>query len=306
MSDTHKERLSRARCALEGLSVGDAFGGPYEAAQPGTLAQVVQERRLLDIEWRYTDDTNMALSIYEVLRQHGGIDQNALAKSFAAHYERGRGYGPGARHILARIRAGAPWRETAQSIFGGTGSYGNGSAMRVGPVGGYFADDQDVLVEHARRSAEITHIHPEGIAGAIATAVAGARAWQLREGPKPARADFIDRILPAIPNSTVREGVRRARDLPAGIPVHKAAEALGNGRDISCQNTVPFVLWCAGERLDNYEEALWLTLSAGGDVDTTCAMVGGIVVMYTGEEGIPAEWYRRREPLPGWSFARAP
>jgi ADP-ribosylglycohydrolase len=75
---------------------------------------------------------------------------------------------------------------------------------------------------------------------------------------------------------------------------------IGNGLRISAQDTVPFVLFCAGEWLDNYEEAIWKTMSGGGDVDTTCAMVGAIVACYTGLEGIPKQWLVQREKLPQW------
>jgi ADP-ribosylglycohydrolase len=59
-------------------------------------------------------------------------------------------------------------------------------------------------------------------------------------------------------------------------------------------------LWCASQRFANFEEALWLTVSGLGDRDTTCAIVGGIVAMFTGVAGIPAEWQANREPLPTW------
>jgi ADP-ribosylglycohydrolase len=65
---------------------------------------------------------------------------------------------------------------------------------------------------------------------------------------------------------------------------------------------VPFVLWCAAQSLDDYEEALWLTVAGLGDRDTTCAMVGGIVSCYTGVDAIPAAWRASREPLPDWPF----
>jgi ADP-ribosylglycohydrolase len=63
-------------------------------------------------------------------------------------------------------------------------------------------------------------------------------------------------------------------------------------------DTVPFALWCAAQHLDDYEAALWLTVSGLGDRDTTCAIVGGIVALFTGTDGIPAEWRHAREPLP--------
>jgi ADP-ribosylglycohydrolase len=78
--------------------------------------------------------------------------------------------------------------------------------------------------------------------------------------------------------------------------------ALGNGTGVSAQDTVPFALWCAGQRLGSFEEALWLTVSGLGDRDTTCAIVGGIVALYAGSEAIPAEWLQSRESLPEWAF----
>lgn len=71
-------------------------------------------------------------------------------------------------------------------------------------------------------------------------------------------------------------------------------------------DTVPFVLWCVGQYLRSYEQAIQQTLRAGGDLDTTCAMVGGIVVLFGGTESIPLPWRTAREPLPGWPFQRAP
>ncbi len=68
-------------------------------------------------------------------------------------------------------------------------------------------------------------------------------------------------------------------------------------------DTVPFCLWCAAQYLDNYEEAMWATVSALGDRDTTCAIVGGIVACYNGVEGIPPDWLAAREPLPDWILA---
>ena len=71
-----------------------------------------------------------------------------------------------------------------------------------------------------------------------------------------------------------------------------------NGKLVSCPDTVPFALWCVAHNLDNFEQAMWVTVSGLGDRDTTCAMVGGIVVMYSGVESIPAEWLLAREPIP--------
>ncbi|MFN3651023.1 MAG: ADP-ribosylglycohydrolase family protein [Armatimonadota bacterium] len=300
------QRLQRARQSLEGLSVGDAFGDRYftlSDTSAGPLRSLIARRAELAAPWWYTDDTEMALSVYAVLAECGGIDPDRLAWSFAERYDPGRGYGAAMHGLLADIRQGQPWQGAASALFGGQGSYGNGAAMRVAPLGAYFADDLDAVVEHAARSAAVTHSHPEGIAGAVAVALAAAWAARSREaGERPSRRELLERVRERTPDSEVREKLRHAWSLEPGCSVELAAMALGNGSRISAQDTVPFCLWSAGERLDHYEEALWLTVSALGDRDTTCAIVGGIVAAYTGAEAIPERWLRKREPLPDWPF----
>jgi len=171
--------LAGALCSLEGLSVGDAFGERF-FVDPGLAAALIHQRVVAEPPWRYTDDTEMALSIVSVLTAHGEIEQIQLASSFAEHHDWSRGYGAGMHSLLIRIGVGAPWEREAQRQFGGQGSFGNGAAMRVAPIGAYFADDLDRVVEQARRSAVVTHAHPEGVAGAIAVAVAAALARTTR------------------------------------------------------------------------------------------------------------------------------
>jgi ADP-ribosylglycohydrolase len=175
--------------------------------------------------------------------------------------------------------------------------------MRAAPVGAYFADDVEAVIENAKLSAEITHAHPEGIAGAIAVAIATAVAWHLKAANQHLkRPEFIEQILPHVPASEVRDKIQRAGDIAANTSIDHVVAILGNGYQVTAQDTVPFVIWSAGENLDDFEQAIWQTASALGDVDTTCAMVGGIVSMYNGIEGIPAEWIGKREPLPKWAL----
>ena len=306
MQAANEDRLDRARCALEGLSVGDAFGEQF-FINPDVVDGLIAERALRDPPWHFTDDTQMALSVFSNLRQHGSIDADALAHSFAHRYDVSRGYGPAMHGMLENLRLGVAWNVAARWLFSGQGSFGNGSAMRVAPVGAYFADDMDAVVENARRSSEVTHAHPEATAGAVAVAVAAALAWRGRgAGAPPSRAEFLADILPFVPDSEVREKIRHARNLDPQASVRLAVAALGNGTGVSAQDTVPFALWCAGGHLDDFEETLWLTVSGLGDRDTTCAIVGGIVALYTGVEGIPSHWREAREPLPDWPFEEGP
>ena len=293
------ERLARARTALEGLSVGDGFGERFFVDYT-VVESLIEERAEPTAPWPYTDDTQMALSVVASLVEHGRIDQEYLAREFAGRYDPSRGYGPAMHRILGRIGAGEPWRVVAGSAFEGQGSYGNGAAMRVAPLGAYFADDLAAAAEQAERSAEVTHAHPEGIAGAVAVAAGAAWACRLRGATPPPVAAFLERVLELVPESEVRERIRHARNLAPSASVRLAVAALGNGTKVSAQDTVPFALWCAAQRLDDFVEAMWLTVSGLGDRDTTCAIVGGIVAGYVGRVGIPAAWRSAREPLPTW------
>lgn len=205
-------RLARAHAALLGLAVGDALGGFFEFSH-GALGRRVLERRVPAGPWRWTDDTQMALSLFAVLRVCGAVDQGRLAASLAARYERGRGYGMAMRALVRRLRAGEPWRAAAAGLFQSQGSFGNGCASRVAPVGAYFADDPELACLEAARSAEVTHAHPEALAGARAVAAAAASACLPLAGGEGGA--LLDTALAQTPPSLVRDGLLQARCRPA-------------------------------------------------------------------------------------------
>ena len=189
----------------------------------------------------------MALSLVSVLRQSGEVDQDRLARSFSEHYDPQRGYGPAMHDIVPMMWLPGSWVSLSRRLFGGQGSFGNGAAMRVAPLGAFFADDLETAASQAFDSAIVTHAHPEAAAGAVAVAVGAALAWQGRDlRPRPTLPDFLDGILTLVPEGEVRAGIERARDLPPETTVSQAARILGNGDGVSAQDTVPFVLWCAG------------------------------------------------------------
>lgn len=299
MARLSPEQRQRMHASLDGLSVGDAFGERL-FFEPQLLHLPLEERHLPAGRWDYTDDTQMALSLVEVLHQHGVIDQEALAHSFATRFEYWRGYGRAMYALIPRLQQGQPWQQAAQALFGGQGSFGNGAAMRVAPLGACFADDIVLVVEQAARSAEVTHSHPEALAGAIAVAIAAAMAWQCRHECSLTPAAFLERLVPFIPHSQVCERVTLVAHMPANTTLWQVIQAVGNGSSITAQDTVPFALWCAAQHLDDYPAALWLTASGLGDIDTNCAIVGGIVASAVGSAGIPATWLQQREPLPAW------
>ncbi|MDT0346391.1 ADP-ribosylglycohydrolase family protein [Streptomyces litchfieldiae] len=291
--------------SLHGLALGDAFGerwfplmrGPAEAR-----AQIRARTTPAEPVWHWTDDTAMALGVLRALRADGEIRPERLARVFADTYraDPARGYGYGMHQLLPRL-AGDPaaWQAGAAELFGGQGSLGNGAAMRVAPLGAWFAGEPERVVAQAELSARVTHHHPEGVAGAVAVAVAAACAAGPPDPGERAPA-FLRQVARRTPPSAVRDRLYRAAELSGDVPPWRAADLLGNGQRIRADDTVPFALWSAARHLDSLVDALWTTAEGLGDVDTTCAITGGVVAARTGLAGVPAEWLARREPLPAW------
>lgn len=290
--------IERAKLSLDGLSVGDAFGQMFFSPE---VAAATSNRRLPFGRWQYTDDTEMAISIVDVLSQHGQIEQDALAKCFADRFttDSYRGYGAGARRLLMEISDGADWRVASREMFGGSGSFGNGGAMRVAPLGAYFAEDDSKVIEQAERSAVVTHNHPEGIAGTVAVALAAAWVWRRAQLTiKPDATDLLPFVIGEIEKSEVRRRLEWTANIPLTSWNHTVATQVGCGNQISAQDTVPFCLWVTAANLNDFTEAMWSTVRVGGDMDTNAAIVGGIVALSVGKEGIPKDWRERREALP--------
>ncbi|HEU0032679.1 MAG TPA: ADP-ribosylglycohydrolase family protein [Kofleriaceae bacterium] len=290
------DSIARARLSLEGLSIADAFGEQLLHSGLHVREEALAARTTPPAKrWMWTDDTAMSVSIVELLSAHGAIEEHALAQAFVRRYakEPARGYGRGAHEVLTAIATGTPWRDAAAALFGGQGSCGNGGGMRAAPIGAYFAGDLRATVEHATRSAAPTHAHPDGVAGAVAVAVAAAAVFAGERDPRA----LLETIVAHTPPGATRDGVRRSIAMLRAEPITVAAE-LGNGSHVLAADTVPFAMWCAARHLDDYASALWACGAVGGDIDTTCAMVGGVVVGAVGLAGIPAAWQTAREPLP--------
>lgn len=272
--------------SLLGTAVGDAYGYAVErsgGAEPPPAP------------WRWTDDTEMACSVVHVLAVHGKLDAGALDESFLAHYHEDRDYGPGVNGMMRETtRRGATLSQLATETFGGTGSWGNGAAMRIAPLGAWHHDDPDLAAVEATLAAAVTHTHPEGVAGAVAVAVAASLA---AAGASP--GDLVNGVLRRTPTGRVHDGLRDAADLAGATPA-EAAEALGTGRKLSAPDTVPLALWVAAHHLDDYPAGIRAAAPVAEDIDTVCAMVGGIVAGRLGESAIPPEWVEACEPLPSW------
>ncbi|WP_329494891.1 ADP-ribosylglycohydrolase family protein [Kitasatospora herbaricolor] len=283
--------------SLHGLSVGDALGAQFFV--PGTGA-LLAARTVPPGPWPWTDDTETACSVHAAHRERGSIDTFDLTHALARRHDFDRGYAPAANRLLRLIREGGDPKRLAAELFDGHGSYGNGAAMRVAPLGAAFAHDPAAAVGPAADTAVITHTHPQAVAGAIAVAVAAAHAARARTEPTTPAA-LLTAVRDLTPPGAVREGIGEAIGLLAEPDLRAAARVLGNGSRVSAADTVPYALWCAARRLGDYPGAVWDAIAAGGDVDTTAAITGGVVAARTGTAGIPAGWLAAREPLPDWA-----
>jgi ADP-ribosylglycohydrolase len=285
----------RAIRSLEGLALGDAFGEQFFVGNDEQAARLIAGRVVPAGEWRWTDDTAMAIPIVDQMLRDGAVDADRLAAAFARHYvaEPARGYGRGTHEVLGAIAQGKHW-STANRLSFKDGSRGNGAAMRSAPIGGYFASATDLVVRAARASAIPTHAHPDAVAGAIAVAVASGYAATLESGHRPGA--LLEHVVGIMPGGAVRDGIELALTILDVTPI-QAAAVLGSGQRVLAEDTVPFAIWCADRHLESVEEALWAAVSGLGDRDTTCAMVGGIVAVGDRAE-LPAALVSHREALP--------
>ncbi len=292
---TLENRIKYARRALDGIALGDCFGETFFVPEKDAR-QRIRDREIVNEPWHFTDDTVMAIGIYRILEQYGKIDQDALARVFAENYllDWHRGYGGTAHSILRCIGEGTDWRKASTGAFDGMGSMGNGGAMRAAPIGAYFADDMDKVLHYAGMSAEVTHAHLEGKVGAMAAAAGSALLLRKKLGHYAGEGeDFLRDVAGFLPESDTKYKILSAVSVKKESSMDFVVSTLGNGIRLTAQDTVPLCLWCTAHFYTSIEEALWTTVSALGDRDTTCAIVGGMVALYADE--LPQHWLQYME-----------
>ena len=266
--------------SMLGTAVGDALGAPTEGW--GRFAG----RRM--ISGRYTDDTHMMIGVAESLIEKRGFDGEHMALTFMQNFYREpwRGYGPGPPRVFKLIKSGERWDRAAEKLYEG-GSYGNGGAMRIAPVGLFYYDEPEKLYQVACQSARITHSHPLGMEGAVlqARAVALATVCTAKVDPE----GFLKELENFIQSEVYRKKINKIyKLLSCKEDKIKIVKELGNG--IEAFNSVPAAIYSFLSNLDSFEEAVIYAVSLGGDTDTIGAMTGAIAGAYHGVKGIPCEW----------------
>ena len=241
ISSNKKSSISADIKILCGAIAGDIIGSIYE-----WNAMKSVDFRLFSPNSQFTDDTIMTVANADWLLT--GDNLLDVIKKYGNHYP-GAGWGALFANWLKENNP-QPYR-----------SFGNGSAMRVSPVGWAF-DTMEETLEVAKQSAEITHNHPEGIKGAqaVAACIFLARTGKSKQEIK----EYIEQVF----------GYNLSRTCDEIRPTYKFEE--------SCQGSVPESIVAFLDSVD-FESAIRLAISLGGDADTMGAITGSIAEAYYGD-----------------------
>lgn len=280
-----------------GSMVGSALGDAI-----GELAFFCPEKHRLDAllgrmeTLVYTDDTAMAIGLAESLLQKREVDPQHLGETFSRNFHREpwRGYASGPPRIFSMVRQqGISYVEAAKRLFGGTGSLGNGAAMRIAPIGLFFHNSER-LYEETSASAEVTHAHPVGKDGAAVQARAIAQAVKFDPEKEFQAETFIQDLIDFARTEEIRKKMRQVQTLiRERIDPDIAAEHLG--RSVAVDESMPFAMYSFLRYPKSFEDCLFCSILNGGDRDTLGAMACAISGAYLGIEAIPPSWHDQLE-----------
>jgi len=270
---------------LLGTAVGDALGVPFE--------KFAFDRKELK-EWdgktylgsahhkllpgQYSDDTQMSLMVAESLIENKGFNPDDLSKRYVHWITSGiaRGYGRTTLAALQKIESGTHWSES-----GVVGSYGNGTAMRAAPFGIFFRNDLQALKEAVIIDNKITHNSDEAEAGALAIAIA---AYMCVNGDTE---NLNARVAEHLPKTKIKS-LLIAMETVLKLPVTPMQVLQTFGTKADVRETVPSAMFCFSKFGDAHS-AILAAIRAGGDTDTTAAIVGALFGANNNLDSIPEE-----------------
>jgi ADP-ribosyl-[dinitrogen reductase] hydrolase len=325
-------RIDRVRGCLLGLSVGDALGAPLEGlsaqqirAHYGQVVDYVDGARAWKrkpYRWRmpglYSDDTQQALALSDVLLESGRVDPERLAELYlglatpkGTYVGAHRGVGKSFRQVLIDLERGVSPRETGQR------SAGIGAAMRIAPVALYFHSEPEAMFEAVMAASLMTHRDIRSLAGALAVSHAVRR---LSAGA-PRDPSLLFRLAADVAREEERVVARYADSVtslgPHGRSLSRAVahvesllespreralaalveEANRHGADPVCKRaTMGFPPACIPTCLylllttDSFEEAITEVINLGGDADSAGAILGALAGAHYGLAAIPHRW----------------
>ena len=279
--------------SMMGSAIGDAIGEvAFYYPEKKSLYEMIDRLGKLV----YTDDTTMAIGLAESLLQEKGVDQPRLGDTFSRYFfrEPWRGYASGPPQIFSMVRqGGVSYVEAAKSLYEGTGSLGNGAAMRISPLGLFF-HNSDRLYEEACASAEVTHAHPVGKDGAAVQAWAIGQAVRLDPEKEFPKERFIQNLIAFSRTPEIQEKIKLIqRSIREEVSPEMAAFRLG--KSVAVDESMPFAVYSFLRYPKSFEDCLLCSILNGGDRDTLGAMACAISGAFLGIEAIPQSWRDKLE-----------
>lgn len=283
---------------LIGCAIGDALGNPFEM-KPATSSLLKQWDGLFKAGgtfWKgqpgqYTDDTLMSIALASSMVENNGYDPAHVAQTYLDWYNSGntRGIGTTTAGAMVKLKLGADWQQSGiTTLDDGRPASGNGTAMRASPIGLVYRNDMGRLLVTAMTDASITHNATEPKMGSIAVALATAFLANGQATPQ----DVCYQVSDVLSDSEVKVKIEQAQKwLEQGTELPSIAEeALAEiGVSGYVPETVGAAFFCLGAT-DNFKDAVVMAVKAGGDTDTTAAIVGAMAGTYYGLDSIPDEY----------------
>ncbi|KAG8175448.1 hypothetical protein JTE90_001819 [Oedothorax gibbosus] len=312
--------LSKFRGSLIGALVGDCLGAPFEGDEkvsPRHLEKYINN--LLNKGTRqmfsYTDDTSMTLSVANSLVENGKVDPKDMAQKFVSEYYKKptRKYGCNVVDVFQALKE-TDFEDVflpAKLQFNGSGSYGNGAAMRIAPIALFGCQETDESLKNAvDQCSKVTHTNPNGYNGAILQCFAVHAALKSDSSIDLDPVHFLTQLENRMKNIETKknaapffESLKKIKDIylkhQEDISATEIAEYLGN--DVTAHRSVPTAVYSFlrgikpiphFECSNPFVRTIYFAISVAGDTDTIACMAGSIAGAYYGVEVIPEELQR--------------
>lgn len=302
--------LDKFQGCLLGVTIGDTLGHPFEGKLRSEIYSYFDDfedfkhnnRRLFRT---YTDDSQLTLHIAEALIKGNGFNIDYFIREYINWLDDppiGPGYG--CISSIRKLKYGVHWKDAASN------SGGNGTTMRIAPVGLFYSKDIKALKTTAIKSSIITHSHPAASAGAVV--IARAIAFLIDKDPETGFSidEFFDVIITSISNSQdeiweefiqILNKLKSNLNIPIESGLIKFSQAGVKSPYFIEQylgqafvhpytiSTVICSIFIFLKRLTSFKECIFELATAGGDSDTVGAIGGSLAGVYFGLESIPPD-----------------
>lgn len=236
-------------------------------------------------EW--SDDTVCSMILAESFIQHKDFNPEDIAQRYVAWHKTGdfRGAGSTTCHAISRLKYGKSWKESGLE---GDECGGNGTSMRASPIGIFFRNDLNKLVQTAITEASITHNNREPKVGSVA--IAYAASW-LMNNPEAHKNDVMLATIECISqlgSSKVLDNLKKTNEiLHSGIEPKLALKQIGVSGWVVHNVSAALYCFC---RAENFRDSVVMAVRAGGDTDSNAAVCGSLAGIWYGLDAIPQEY----------------